>query len=110
MKGVEKDAWKGRQCWMNPLDYIGHYYGLETQLDRVTEACSELIKAIKKHKRYSNEESLKDVLEGIADIEILTVQIKHLTRGTATVSEFKEYKINRQIDRIKGKEDVKKCS
>ena len=95
---------------MNPIEHISKYYGLEKQLDQLVEECSELIKAIQKYKRYPNEESLKDVLEEIADTEIMTAQIKHLTRGTATVSEFKEYKINKQIDRIKSKEDVKKCS
>lgn len=95
---------------MNPLDYISNHYGLEVQLEQTVEECSELIKAIQKYKRYPNEESLKDVLEEIADTEIMTAQIKHLTRGTATVSEFKEYKVNRQIDRIKNQEAIQKCS
>ena len=95
---------------MNPLDYISDHYGLEAQLEQTVEECSELIKAIQKYKRYPNEESLKDVLEEIADTEIMTSQIKLLTGGNATVCEFKEYKINRQIDRIKNQEAIQKCS
>lgn len=95
---------------MNPIEYISQYYGLDKQLDQLVEECSELIKAVQKYKRHSNSESVRDILEEIADTEIMTSQIKLLTGGNATVCEFKEYKINRQIDRIKNQEAIQKCS
>ena len=75
------------------LKYIADHYGLEHQLRKCEEELSELIKAI---------DSLdeKAIVEGIADVEIMTEQLKYLMRAEPSVEIYKDYKIARQLRRI----------
>jgi NTP pyrophosphatase (non-canonical NTP hydrolase) len=75
------------------LKYIADHYGLEHQLVKCKEELGELIKAI---------DSLdeKAIVEEIADVEIMTEQLKYLMRTEQSVEIYKEYKIARQLRRI----------
>lgn len=72
---------------------IANHYGLEHQLGKCKEELGELIKAI---------DSLdeKAIVEEIADVEIMTEQLKYLMRTEPSVEIYKDYKIARQLRRI----------
>ena len=115
----------------NTLKMIANYYG-DKQFLQTIEELSELIQAICKYQRFkSNELSelveainryncsnrrncktnyylLMDMLEEIADVEIMTAQLKLLLNAESDVEEIKKAKIQRQLDRIE--QEVKnKC-
>lgn len=75
------------------LKYIADHYGLEHQLGKCKEELGELIQAI---------DSLdeKAIVEEIADVEIMTEQLKYLMRTEPSVEIYKDYKIARQLRRI----------
>ena len=75
------------------LKYIADHYGLEHQLGKCKEELGELIEAI---------DSLdeKAIVEEIADVEIMTEQLKYLMRTEPSVKIYKDYKIARQLRRI----------
>lgn len=75
------------------LKYIADHYGLEHQLGKCKEELGELIKAI---------DSLDEraIVEEIADVEIMTEQLKYLMRTEPSVDIYKDYKIARQLRRI----------
>ena len=63
------------------------YYGYEVQKDQCIEECAELIQALNKYSRASGkgqstdmsvEVALKNVIEEIADVEVMLEQIIHL--------------------------------
>lgn len=63
------------------------YYGYEAQKDQCIEECSELIQALNKYSRacgkgkptkMTKEEALANVIEEIADVEVMLEQMVHL--------------------------------
>jgi NTP pyrophosphatase (non-canonical NTP hydrolase) len=50
-------------------------YGVRNQEDMLIEEMSELTKALMKHRRYNTDETLADILEEIADVEITLMQL-----------------------------------
>lgn len=78
---------------MHDLTNIANHYGLKHQLGKCKEELGELIKAI---------DSLdeKAIVEEIADVEIMTEQLKHLMCADRVVELYKDYKIARQLRRI----------
>lgn len=50
-------------------------YGVKSQEDMLIEEMSELTKALMKHRRYNTDETLADILEEIADVEITLMQL-----------------------------------
>ena len=75
------------------LKYIADHYGVEHQLGKCKEELGELIKAIDS----TNDEA---IIEEIADVEIMTEQLKQLMRADRVVELYKDYKIARQLRRI----------
>lgn len=75
------------------LKYIADHYGRVHQLEKCKEELNELIEAIN---------SMNDVaiIEEIADVEIMTNQLKYLMRAERLVGLYKDYKISRQLARI----------
>lgn len=93
---------KGKQ-----LSIINHY-GIGKQLDQLVEECSELIQAICKYKRFDILQSdilctagivaeMADVLNLIEQIQLKDPFIKE------GGSKVKEYKVDRELDRISKK-------
>jgi len=83
---------------------IAEHYGYKHQKKILVEELSELIQAVIKVDRA--EGSLTDILknydnliEEIADVEIMVFQIKHLL--AINTDEIVEKKVERQIERIK---------
>ena len=87
------------------IKYIANHYGVIHQSNKAIEEMSELTKAlckIKEHPAFDPRVSryLDDVIEEIADVSIMTEQLKHLY-GAKEVDAVIERKIARQMRRIK---------
>ena len=75
------------------LEYIAYHYGKVHQLEKCKEELGELIEAIDS----ANDEA---IIEEIADVEIMTEQLKQLMCADRVVDLYKDYKIARQLRRI----------
>lgn len=73
------------------IRYIADYYGKETQSKKLIEELSELIRAMVR-------EDNTNIMEEIADVEIMLAQIKYLY--AQTYDDIINYKLDRQIGRI----------
>lgn len=78
---------------MTDLMNIANHYGLKHQLVKCKEELGELIEAIDS----TNGEA---IIEEIADVEIMTEQLKQLMCVEKVVELYKDYKIDRQLRRI----------
>jgi len=85
------------------LSKIASHYGFTSQLEQLEEELIELLMSIKIFFKNlkKNKIDYKNMFEEIADVEIMTAQIKILLNASEKVSEIKEYKLDRQIERIK---------
>lgn len=86
---------------MHDLMNIANHYGLKHQLVKCKEELGELIEAIDS----ANDEA---IIEEIADVEIMTAQLKQLMRADMVVELYRDYKIIRQLRRI-AKEQSHEC-
>lgn len=68
---------------------------MDNQLNKTIEECAELIQALVKL------ESLENIIEEIADVQIMLKQMLYLLDCEKEVEKVMEYKINRQLERIK---------
>lgn len=78
---------------MHDLTNIANHYGLKHQLGKCKEELGELIEAI-------DSANVEAVIEEIADVEIMTAQLKQLMCADRVVDLYKDYKITRQLRRI----------
>lgn len=85
---------------MERLKTIANYYGLENQLVKTIEETTELNHEIIKHMK--GEQNIGGLVSEIADVYILVSQLKDLVPGVDTMI---EYKVGRQIERIKNEKD-----
>lgn len=78
---------------------IASYYGKDAQVGMCIEEMAELIKALNKYQRsYGSKESLENVIEEVADVEIMLEQIRYLLKlDSMKIDEIKDYKINRAL-------------
>ena len=91
---------------MNILEKAVEKYG-EKQLDQAQEELAELIVAISKYKRNENKFTISNVIEEIADVNIMTKQVMMLL----DIKEFEVkseeiYKLNRLKKRMLKDEPV----
>ena len=92
----------------NNLLFVINSYGVKSQEDVAIEEMAELQKAIIKNRRYNNESTKKELIEEIADVEIMLSQLKIIYSCNEEVEKKIEYKIERQIKRILDKYGVEK--
>ena len=82
---------------------IADNYGLDSQLDILQEECAELIVAVSKFKRGKD---TANIIEEIADVEIMLDQIVYLLDKKNNVDVYAfiglwiEKKIRRQLERM----------
>lgn len=85
------------------LKKIANHYGFSNQLQMLVEEMAELTQAICKYKRFENAKERVDIFENlieeVADVEIVLSQIKMLV-GEKAVNKKVEEKIARQLKRI----------
>ena len=91
---------------MRNLNTIVETYGNDAQEDMAIEECSELVKAILKFRRSNTKDSdLRDaVIDEIADVQIMLTQLGIVFNCVAEVEDRIDFKINRQMGRIKERE------
>lgn len=122
-KDAEKNIWAGRTQKEKCLT-IAVKYGYEPQSRQCIEEMAELTQAINKQWRVRNSqaaktpnipncfkevEAQKHVIEEMADVQIMLWQMSYLLELTGTergeLSKVIEEKLDRQLKRIKRKED-----
>lgn len=82
------------------LRFIADRYGLWHQMGKLNEECSEL--SIEAIKSINQGEITRNIIQEIADVEIMIAQIKYLANiDNALIEGAKTYKINRQLMRIR---------
>ena len=93
---------------------IANFYGLAKQQRQLAEECAELIQATSKYVRFQEESYaltvdwtyLQNVIEEIADVEVMLDEIKYLLHiNSEAVEEIKNNKIQRQLERIERQGD-----
>lgn len=82
-------------------------YGNEMQIDVAIEEMSELIKALIKNRRFSDKKSLDNVLEEMADAQIMLDQLKMIFGSTKKIE---WYKLDRLKMRLEEKRRNENCS
>ena len=88
------------------LLFIINSYGTKSQEDVAIEEMAELQKAILKHRRYTGDETRAEIIDEIADVEIMIEQLKIIFSCKKEVENRIYYKIERQIKRILDKYDL----
>lgn len=88
----------------------GRYYGYEAQSNQLVEECAELIQAVNKYRRARaadkdrEQVALDNLVEEIADVEIMLEQVKDLLQiPEEDIEAIKLYKVNRTRERIADK-------
>ena len=86
------------------------HYGYEAQSNQLVEECAELIQAVSKYRRGAAKGedekliALSNLVEEVADVEIMIEQIKHLLQiQDEDILALKQFKINRTKERIDGR-------
>lgn len=90
------------------LRFIIDCYGTKTQEEIALEELAELQKAILKFRREKSGKAYKDIIDELADVEIMLEQLKIIYSCHVDVEERIDYKINRQISRILSKYNIKR--
>ena len=76
-------------------------YGAEAQVNQGIEEMAELIQAVNKFRRNSEEKNLDNIAEEIADVEIMMDQYKQIYGITdRTIQRLKNQKLYRLADRL----------
>lgn len=88
------------------LFFIINTYGTKKQEEKAIEELAELQQAILKHREHRNCETEKSIIDEIADVSIMLEQLKIIYSCHKEVDERVDYKIDRQIKRIKKKYNI----
>lgn len=94
------------QKQLRDLNTIVETYGSDKHENMAIKECSELIKAILKFRRSNAKDSdLRDaVIDEIADVQIMLTQLGIIFNCVEEVNERIDFKIDRQMGRIKERE------
>ena len=77
------------------------HYGYEPQSNMLVEEMAELTQAISKYRRNNSKKNFDNIVEEIADVEVMLHQIKHLLGiNPKYVEQIKIEKVNRTKERI----------
>ena len=106
------DKIKARSNQTDKARAIADHYGYEHQSRQCVEEMAELTIAFNKFWRdeipnRNNHGLLQDIYEEIADVEVCLAQIKYLLNCHAEVFAMKNYKLNREIERIRKAKEAK---
>ena len=77
------------------------HYGIEHQKAKTIEELAELIVAIQKNLLSDTDGLSREVLEEIADVQIMILQLLSYAGEFSKVYEIMDQKIERQLNRIK---------
>ena len=77
------------------------HYGYDAQREVLYEEMAELTQALSKYKRKNTNKNFDNIIEEIADVEVMLHQIKHLLGiNPKYVEQIKIEKVNRTKERI----------
>lgn len=80
---------------------IADHYGKEAQFEQCKEELDELKEALDNYKARRLSAEFDNLIEEIADVEIMIEQIRYLCGiGQEVTDQVKEFKLNRQLERI----------
>ena len=106
MNAVKQDVEKSRE---EKIRKIGRHYGYDAQSRQCIEEMAELTQAINKYWRKcgngqstdkSEKECLSNLIEEIADVQIMLEQTKFLLAVGHDVDKIIDEKLDRQMERI----------
>ena len=81
---------------------IADYFGYEQQKNMLIEEQAELIQALNKYDRTKTEETFGNIVEEMADVELMIGQVKYLLDiNQDAIDEIKEEKIKRIKEKIR---------
>jgi NTP pyrophosphatase (non-canonical NTP hydrolase) len=86
---------EAKELYQNVVETVGN----AAQIEMVIEECSELIHALQKFKRASNDASIENVCDELADVEIMIEQMRCVFNSD-TIEERKDYKLHRLAQRL----------
>lgn len=90
------------------LKQISNHYGYTHQKNMLIEEMAELIQALNKLERYGRGSVFsRNVIEEIADVEIMLAQVKYLLNVEDEVNDIVVEKIKRQINRVELEKEQK---
>lgn len=91
---------------------IAKNYDNDNQVDILIEEMSELTKALLKNRRAQNGQidtpvghTVQDIIEEIADVQIMLLQITFLGDFGDDVVDVMDYKLDRQLERIENEKE-----
>jgi NTP pyrophosphatase (non-canonical NTP hydrolase) len=101
---------------INKIKKIANHYLLDKQQRQLAEECAELIQATSKYVRFIESKTTRDeiiessddgnmllqnIIEEIADVEVMLDQIKYLIHiNPEAIESIKKIKVNRELARI----------
>lgn len=87
---------------MNPYRQILDYWGLDKQINQVSEECAELIIALNKWRRSPADKTpdLTTIAEEIADVQIMLEQMKEAFKCRELVAYLMDEKLERTLKRM----------
>jgi hypothetical protein len=89
---------------------IFKHYGTENQLEKLKEELNELYEAVVDFQENQSEVNRNHLAEELADVEIVSKQIKSAVVGDEIVNQFVQYKLNRQLKRIEDEKNMSSMS
>ncbi len=83
---------------------IFKHYGTENQLEKLKEELNELYEAVADFQENQSEANRNHLAEELADVEIVSKQIKSAVAGDELVNDYVQQKLSRQLKRIEQEE------
>lgn len=93
------------------LEIIANEYGLHSQCRQAVEEMAELTQAITKFWRYKGVNQVEinqhreNIIEELADVEIMILQLKYLFKCENAVEKIKAEKVERELGRMIARND-----
>ena len=83
---------------------IFEHYGEDNQLEKLKEELNELYEAVVDFQKNQSEANRNHLAEELADVEIVSKQIKSAVAGEELVNNYVQQKLSRQLKRIEQEE------
>lgn len=85
---------------MTDIEKIALHYGFTSQSRQTIEEMAELTVALSKMHREYSKDNLDNIIEELADVQIMIGQMMFLTSSKNEVKQIMEQKIKRQLARM----------
>ena len=87
---------------MNPYRQILEHWGIDKQINQVSEECAELVIALNKYRRAPDDRKPDKltIAEEIADVQIMLEQMKEAFKCDFLVETIIEQKLERTLKRM----------